>query len=217
MKLRYASAAAGLTLGIAIVTVAVWKVSAQADTVSGGANVATVAEEAPIVDIDKDATPMAQRVATIGFLNKRNGLARDFKMKPGDNFRVADGVVIRLRACDKTAPWEQEPYTGAFVQLDVENAAHQSQRIFSGWVYKESPSLNVVEHPIYDVWVKDCQMNHGEPAPSAHATDGGETAAAHHVSKAKKSDAANSGDTAPAETPAPADGGGDTAIDNKPQ
>ncbi|MEM6827498.1 MAG: DUF2155 domain-containing protein, partial [Pseudomonadota bacterium] len=23
---------------------------------------------------------------------------------------------------------------------------------------KESPSLNVVEHPIYDVWVKDCAM-----------------------------------------------------------
>ena len=29
---------------------------------------------------------------------------------------------------------------------------------FSGWLFKNSPSLNVVEHPVYDVWVKDCAM-----------------------------------------------------------
>ena len=32
-------------------------------------------------------------------------------------------------------------------------------RVFSGWLFKNSPSLNVVEHPIYDVWVKDCAMS----------------------------------------------------------
>ena len=30
--------------------------------------------------------------------------------------------------------------------------------MFSGWLYKESPSLNVVEHPVYDVWPKSCAM-----------------------------------------------------------
>jgi hypothetical protein len=30
--------------------------------------------------------------------------------------------------------------------------------VFSGWLFKNSPSLNVVEHPVYDVWVKDCAM-----------------------------------------------------------
>ena len=68
--------------------------------------------------------------------------------------RVKD-VVVRLRACETTAPWEIEALTGAFVQLDVELPDGRWQRVFSGWLYKESPSLNVVEHPVYDVCAQE--------------------------------------------------------------
>ena len=46
---------------------------------------------------------MADRVAVIGLLNKRNGVERDLTMKPGQAVRVGD-VVVRLRACETTAP-----------------------------------------------------------------------------------------------------------------
>jgi hypothetical protein len=111
-------------------------------------------------------TPMAQRVAVLGLLNKRNGLSRDLTLRPGQAVRVGD-VIVRLRACETTAPWEVQSLTGAFVQLDVRNTQGQFQRVFSGWLYRESPSLNVVEHPVYDVWPKSCAMTHpggGEPA-----------------------------------------------------
>ncbi|MDI1295785.1 MAG: DUF2155 domain-containing protein, partial [bacterium] len=49
-------------------------------------------------------TPMAQRSAVIGLLNKRNGLTRDLTMKPGEALRVGDAIV-RLQACETTAPW----------------------------------------------------------------------------------------------------------------
>lgn len=116
-------------------------------------------------------TPMAERVAVLGLLNKRNGISRDLTLRPGQAVRVGD-VIVRLRACETTAPWEIQQYTGAFVQVDVRNPAGQFQRVFSGWLYKESPSLNVVEHPIYDVWPKSCAMTHpagGTPAPSGRA------------------------------------------------
>ena len=106
-------------------------------------------------------TPMPERVAVIGLLNKRNGIERDLTMKPGQAFRVGD-VIVRLRACETTAPWEEQTLTGAFVQLDVRNPQGQFQRVFSGWLYKETPSLNVVEHPVYDVWPKSCAMKHPE-------------------------------------------------------
>ncbi len=106
-------------------------------------------------------TPMAERVAVIGLLNKRNGLSRDLTLRPGQAARVGD-VIVRLRACETTAPWEVQRLTGAFVQVDVRNAQDQFQRVFSGWLYKETPSLNVVEHPIYDVWPKSCEMTHPE-------------------------------------------------------
>ncbi len=116
-------------------------------------------------------TPMAQRTAVLGLLNKRNGLSRDLTLRPGQSVRLGD-VIVRLRACETTAPWEVQQLTGAFVQLDVRNAQGQYQRVFSGWLYRETPSLNVVEHPIYDVWPKSCEMTHpggGEPVSSGTA------------------------------------------------
>lgn len=111
----------------------------------------------------KVATPMAERVATIAILNKQNGLTRDVRMKPGQAVRWS-GVTVRLAACEATPDW-QTPMTGAFVQVDVAEPRGQRRRVFSGWTYKESPSLNAVQHPIYDVWVKDCAMSFPETGP----------------------------------------------------
>jgi len=163
------------------------------------------------VDPSQGATPMAQRVAVLGLLNKRNGIAREIKLKPGEATRIGD-VIIRLRACEQTAPWEQEHYTGAFVQLDIEQLDKSWKRVFSGWLYKERPSLNVVQHPVYDVWTKSCAMTFpsGGPDSVAAGDSGGHDAAAPR-SSAKKSPAA----AAPA-ADAPAPTTPSTAPDNNP-
>jgi hypothetical protein len=116
-------------------------------------------------------TPMGQRVAVLGILNKRNGIVQNVSLHPGQSVRWK-GVVVRLRACETTAPWEQEKLTGAFVQVDVQRPDKAWGRVFSGWLYKESPSLNVVENPTYDVWPKSCEMTYpaGPPAPAAPVT-----------------------------------------------
>ncbi|MEO6225856.1 MAG: DUF2155 domain-containing protein, partial [Sphingomicrobium sp.] len=113
-------------------------------------------------------TPMADRVAVLGILNKRNGIVKEVALRPGQSARWKD-LLVRLRACETTAPWEDEKLTGAFVQVDVQRSDQKLSRVFSGWLYKESPSLNVVEHPIYDVWPKSCAMTFpaGPPAPGA--------------------------------------------------
>ncbi len=103
-------------------------------------------------------TPMAQRVAVLGLLNKRNGESRELTLKPGQATRIGD-VVIRLRACERTAPWEQDQLTGAFAQVIVRGSDTKWRRAFSGWLFKERPGLNVVQHPIYDVWTKSCTMS----------------------------------------------------------
>ena len=105
-------------------------------------------------------TPMAERVAVIGLLNKRNNLSQDLELSPGEQRRVGD-VIVRLKACERTAPYEFEKDDGAFVQVLVRERgeAERFRRIFSGWLFKNKPSINVVEHPIYDVWVKSCEMD----------------------------------------------------------
>jgi hypothetical protein len=107
-------------------------------------------------------TPVKDRVATLGLLNKRNNEEQDLVMKSGEARRVGN-VVVRLATCERTLPWENPPEVGAFVQVYIEERARTSDpltwhKIFSGWLFKNSPSLNVVEHRVYDVWVKDCAM-----------------------------------------------------------
>jgi len=145
--------------------------------------------------VTKD-TPMAERVAVIGMLNKRNGIARDATLHPGQGVRWGD-LVVRLRACEKTADWEPEQLTGAFVQVDKHLPDGQWRRIFSGWLYKETPSLNVVEDPLWDVWPKSCTMRHPDMGPD---TVPAAVAAAPRSSEKKSAD---EGAAAPGAAPSP--------------
>lgn len=124
---------------------------------------------------DDTGTPMEERVATLGLLNKRTGESRDIELKPGQELR-AGKVVIRLRACERTKPWETFPDEGAFVQINVlqrpngTNDTPRWERVHSGWLFKDNPAANVVQHPVYDVWVKSCMMRFpGEENPPAGA------------------------------------------------
>lgn len=145
----------------------------------------TQAPPAQPADGEQIGTPMAERVATLGLLNKRNNLSQDIELKPGESRRIGNAI-IRLAACERTAPWEMPKETGAFVQLLVQDSGDEEnwRKVFSGWLFKQSPSLNVVEHPVYDVWVKDCAMSFpgddspAQPAPAAateSAADSSET------------------------------------------
>lgn len=117
--------------------------------------------EVPAVESEY-GTPVKDRVVTLGVLNKRNNLTQDLVLKSGESQRIGN-LVVRAATCERSLPWESPPETGAFVQVFVEERPRPSeprawQKVFSGWLFQNSPSLNVVEHPVYDVWVKDCAM-----------------------------------------------------------
>jgi hypothetical protein len=118
---------------------------------------------APVARKDDYGTPLKDRVATLGLLNKRNNLSQDVVMKPGETRRIGN-VVLKLASCERTLPWEKPADEGAFVQVFIEDRATPQEplawhKIFSGWLFKNSPALNVVQHPVYDVWVKKCAMS----------------------------------------------------------
>ena len=162
------------------------------------------------VDPGLPGTPMAQRVAQIGLLNKRNGITRTLTMKPGEALRVGNAIV-RLRACETAAPWENEPETGAFVQLDVlETRDNKWHRKFSGWLFKEHPDRNVVQHPIYDVWVSSCAMSWPEFGPET-------TRVAERSGKGRSGDSPASNASSAENSPAPADAPSPSATPSNPE
>jgi hypothetical protein len=158
----------------------------------------------------KYGTPVKDRVATLGLLNKRNNLTQDLVLKVGEARRIGN-LVVRLSTCERTLPWETAPETGAFVQVYAEERANADaslawRTVFSGWLFKNSPSLNVVEHPVYDVWVKDCAMKFPgeEEDPPAAATSAAKPSGSASGAPAAKAAPAASPTPEPKAAPAPA-------------
>jgi len=67
-----------------------------------------------------------------------------------------NSLEILVQTCDKRPP-EETPETTAFIQVTEHRLDGTLERIFSGWMYASSPSLNPLEHSTYDIWVIDCK------------------------------------------------------------
>ncbi len=74
---------------------------------------------------------------------------------------------VTPRAC-YTRPATEIQNTTSFVEVDEITLAGDIKRIFTGWMFANSPGLHAVEHPIYDVWITDCKTT-----PPAVAQSGG--------------------------------------------
>ncbi len=151
-------------------------------------------------------TPNKDRVVTLGVLNKRNNLTQDLVMKPGESRRLGN-LVVKVATCEKTLPWEKPQEEGAFVQVFVEQRKTTAEKlawhkVFSGWLFKNNPGVNVVEHPVYDVWVKSCAMSF--PGEEASPQDAASPSRASNAS-GSESTPAPAASASPTASAAPAD------------
>jgi hypothetical protein len=62
---------------------------------------------------------------------------------------------VTPRVCYTRAPTEP-PRTTSFVEVEETLLDGKEKRLFSGWMFADSPGLNAVEHPVFDVWLTDC-------------------------------------------------------------
>ena len=74
---------------------------------------------APAAVENQYATPVKDRVATLGLLNKRNNETQDVVLKTGETRRLGN-IILRLATCERTLPWEEPEEEGAFVQVFVQ-------------------------------------------------------------------------------------------------
>jgi hypothetical protein len=64
---------------------------------------------------------------------------------------------IVVQHCEK-APVDDRKESIAFVRIVEEKSNNNPEKIFSGWMLSSSPALSALDHPIYDVWVKECKV-----------------------------------------------------------
>ena len=73
---------------------------------------------------------------------------------------------VTPRVC-YSRPVSETPRTSSFVEVDEITLDRKIRRIFTGWMFADSPGLNAVEHPVYDVWLVDCKSPTVAPRPAA--------------------------------------------------
>ncbi len=72
---------------------------------------------------------------------------------------------VTPRVCN-SRPETETPKTTSFVEVDEITLDRKIRRIFTGWMFADSPGLNAVEHAVYDVWLKSCKQATDVPKPA---------------------------------------------------
>lgn len=111
------------------------------------------------------AQPVAHPVATFAGLDKITALVTQFDVYV-DETVLFGSLEITPRACYKRSPDETLQRTSAFIEVDQRSLTGAApQRIFTGWVFADSPALNAIDNAVYDVWLIDCKTSSDVPPP----------------------------------------------------
>lgn len=108
-------------------------------------------------------------IAIFSGLEKVMAITTNFEAKIGESVKFGN-LIVKAEVCN-TKPITQDPKTAAFVEIDEIGKDGAKKRLFSGWMFAESPGLNGLEHPIYDVWLAGCRDPNAPPPPVEAAPD----------------------------------------------
>ena len=123
------------------------------------------APSAPDVQQEPAATHISNPVAVFAGLDKITGRIINFDVYINETVQFG-ALQVTPRVC-YTRPPTEEPRTDAFVEVDEITLNRKIQRIFTGWMFADSPGLHAVDNAVYDVWLTDCKMKSSVPPPSA--------------------------------------------------
>ncbi|MGE0723647.1 MAG: DUF2155 domain-containing protein [Alphaproteobacteria bacterium] len=99
--------------------------------------------------------PAAADTAVLQALDKILGRTSEVVAEVGETIKFGT-LDITVRACRKRPP-EEPPESAAFLEIDDQRPGEDKRRVFTGWMFASSPAVSAMEHPVFDVWVKDCR------------------------------------------------------------
>lgn len=111
------------------------------------------------------AQPVANPVATFAGLDKITGRITRFDVYI-DETVLFGALELTPRACYDRPSSDTLQRTSAFLEVDQRSLDGSAERIFTGWMFADSPALNAVDHAVYDVWLIECKTSTNVPPPS---------------------------------------------------
>lgn len=113
------------------------------------------------------ANRISNPVAVFSGIDKITGRITTFDVYIGETVQFG-ALQVTPRVCYNRDATET-PKTTTFVEVDEITLDRKIRRIFTGWMFADSPGLNAVEHPVYDVWLQECKASSDLPKPDAAA------------------------------------------------
>nr|WP_245676618.1 DUF2155 domain-containing protein [Devosia elaeis] len=111
------------------------------------------------------AQPLANPVATFAGLDKITGRITRFDVYI-DETVLFGALEITPRACYNRPASDTLQRTSAFLEVNQMSLDGTGERIFTGWMFADSPALNAVDHAVYDVWLIECKTSTNVPPPA---------------------------------------------------
>jgi hypothetical protein len=109
------------------------------------------------------AETISNPIASFSGLDKITGRITNFDVYIDETVQFG-ALQITPRVCYTRPPTETQR-TSVFIEVDQISLKGGSQRIFTGWMFADSPALNAIDHPVYDIWLVDCKQTSDTPPP----------------------------------------------------
>ena len=102
------------------------------------------------------AEKIKNTVAVFSGIDKITGRIISFDVYVDETVQFG-ALQVTPRVC-YSRPITEKPKTTSFLEVDEITLDRNIRRIFTGWMFADSPGLNAVEHPVYDIWLTNCKM-----------------------------------------------------------
>lgn len=117
-----------------------------------------------LAPIPEGESRIENRVAEFSGIDKITGRIITFDVYMDETVQFG-ALQVTPRVC-YSRPISETPKTTSFLEVDEITLDRKIRRIFTGWMFADSPGLNAVEHPVYDIWLNDCKMESDVAPPS---------------------------------------------------
>ena len=91
----------------------------------------------------------------IKILDKLSSKNKLINLNIGEDY-IFKNLVLKVLKC-QNSKFDDNPEITSYLQVrDLNNKNNNEVFVFNGWTFSSSPSIQVFDHPVYDLWILKC-------------------------------------------------------------
>ena len=95
------------------------------------------------------------KMVDIKILDKLSSKNNLINLKVGEDY-IFKNLVLKVLKC-QNSKFDDNPEITSYLQVrDLNNKNNNEVFVFNGWTFSSSPSIQVFDHPVYDLWILKC-------------------------------------------------------------